>query len=345
MDCRLNRGFLPNRATTGILRDPVHYPVPDEVIDMRMMQNWLRGGAFALLVAVTAVAFAAAEIPQGPLVSTDWLAKNLNHPSIRIIEVSVNPGVYERGHIPGAVNFSWHNDLNDPVRRDIVGQAAFENLLSKAGVGPDTTVILYGDTNNWFAAWGAWVFDIYGVKNVKLLDGGRKKWEAENHPLSTQTPEFAPTQFKVAETNSALRARLPDVLAVVEGKAKAKLIDIRSPDEYQGKIFAPPGVIELAVRAGHIPGAVNVPWGKAVNEDGTFKSPDDLKKLYASVGVDGSTPIITYCRIGERSSHTWFALTKLLGYDVKNYDGSWTEYGNTVGLPIENPAGTIWAAK
>ena len=313
---------------------------------MRMMQHWIRGGVCALLMVVAAVAAAAAaEIPKGPLVSTDWLAQNLDHPNLRIIEVSVNPGVYERGHIPGAVNFSWHSDLNDPVKRDIVGKATFENLLSKAGVGPDTTVILYGDTNNWFAAWGAWVFDIYGVKNVKLLDGGRKKWEAENQTLSTQTPEFVPSQYKVAKTNEALRARLPDVLAVVDGKSKAKLIDIRSPDEYQGKIFAPPGVIELAVRAGHIPGAVNVPWGKAVNEDGTFKSPDDLKKLYASVGIDGGAPIITYCRIGERSSHTWFALTKLLGYDVKNYDGSWTEYGNTVGLPIENPAGTVWAAK
>jgi thiosulfate/3-mercaptopyruvate sulfurtransferase len=197
---------------------------------------------------VAAVAAAAAEIPKGPLVSTDWLAQNLDHPNLRIIEVSVNPGVYERGHIPGAVNFSWHSDLNDPVKRDIVGKATFENLLSKAGVGPDTTVILYGDTNNWFAAWGAWVFDIYGVKNVKLLDGGRKKWEAENQTLSTQTPEFVPSQYKVAKTNEALRARLPDVLAVVDGKSKAKLIDIRSPDEYQGKIFAPPGVIDRQIR-------------------------------------------------------------------------------------------------
>ncbi|TVR58720.1 MAG: sulfurtransferase [Candidatus Competibacteraceae bacterium] len=313
---------------------------------MRTMQRWFHGSACALLLlAITSVAFAAADIPQGPLVSTDWLAKNLDHPNIRIIEVSVNPGLYERGHIPGAVNFSWHRDLNDLVRRDIVSQENFEALLSQAGVGPDTTVILYGDTNNWFAAWGAWVFDIYGVDDVKLLDGGRAKWEAENLTLSTRAPEYAPTDFKVAEVNSALRARLPDVLAVVEGQSEAKLIDIRSADEFQGKIFAPPGVIELAVRAGHIPGAVNVPWVKAVNEDGTFKSPEELKKIYAEAGVDGGTPIITYCRIGERSSHTWFALTQLLGYEVRNYDGSWTEYGNTVGLPIENPAGTVWAAK
>lgn len=303
---------------------------------MQSIKRWVCGSVSVLLAVMAVVAVAAAEIPEGPLLSTDWLAQNLDHPNLRIIEVSVNPGVYERGHIPGAVNFSWRDDLNDPVKRDIVSQDAFEALLSKAGVGPDTTVILYGDTNNWFAAWGAWVFDLYGVKNVKLLDGGRKKWEAENRALSTQTPTFAPTHYRVATVNSALRARLPDVLAAVEGKSKAKLLDIRSPDEYQGKLLAPPGVSELAMRAGHIPGAVNVPWGQAMNEDGTFKAPEELKKLYASVGIDGSAPIITYCRIGERSSHTWFALTKLLGYDAKNYDGSWTEYGNAVGVPIAN---------
>ena len=180
---------------------------------------------------------------------------------------------------------------------------------------------------------------MYGVSKVKLLDGGRKKWEAENLPLDNRTPEYPATQFKAKTANSELRARLADAVAVVEGKSNAQLIDIRSPDEYQGKIFAPQGVPELSVRAGHIPGAVNVPWGKAVNEDGTFKSVEELKKLYASVGIDGSKPIITYCRIGERSSHTWFALTRLLGYKVKNYDGSWTEYGNAVGVPIANPRG------
>ena len=264
---------------------------------------------------------------------------------MRIVEVSVNPGLYERSHVPGAVNFSWHQDLNDKVRRDIVGKEAFEALLSKAGIGQDTTVVLYGDTNNWFAAWGAWVFDIYGVKNVKLLDGGRKKWEAENQPLNNRVPEFAATSYKVTQVNTQLRARLTDTLAAAEGKSNAKLVDIRSADEYSGKIFAPAGVPELSIRAGHIPGAANVPWGQAVKEDGTFKSADDLKKLYASVGIDGSKPVITYCRIGERSSHTWFALSKILGYSVKNYDGSWTEYGNAVGVPINNPAGTVWAAK
>ena len=306
---------------------------------------WLSITALGVASLASGAVGAATAIPAGPLVSTDWLAQNLDNPQVRVIEVSINPGLYERAHVPGAVNFSWHNDLNDKVRRDIVSQQGFEALLSKSGVTPDTTVVLYGDTNNWFAAWGAWVFDIYGVKNVKLLDGGRKKWEAENRPLNNRAPEYASTTYRVSEVNVNLRARLSDALAAAEGKSGAKLVDIRSADEYSGKVFAPPGIQELAIRAGHIPGAVNVPWGQAVKEDGSFKSPEELKKLYASVGIDGSKPIITYCRIGERSSHTWFALSKILGYQVKNYDGSWTEYGNAVGVPINNPAGTIWAAK
>ena len=306
-----------------------------------------RVGASVLLatLAGTALANTAASASPGPLVTAEWLAQNLNRADVRVIEVSVNPGLYERAHIPGAVNLSWHNDLNDKLRRDIVSKQDFEKLLSKAGVKDYTTVVLYGDTNNWFAAWGAWVFDIYGVKNVKLLDGGRKKWEAESRPLNNRAPEYAATTYRVGKVNLDLRARLTDALAVAEGKSQAKLIDIRSGDEYQGKIFAPAGVPELAIRAGHIPGAVNVPWGQAVQEDGTFKPKEELRKLYAGVGIDGSKPIITYCRIGERSSHTWFALSKILGYDVKNYDGSWTEYGNAVGVPINNPAGTVWAAK
>lgn len=306
---------------------------------------WLSVTALGVASLASGAVSAATAIPAGPLVSTDWLAQNLDNPQVRVIEVSVNPGLYERAHVPGAVNFSWHNDLNDKVRRDIVSQQGFEALLSKSGVTPDTTVVLYGDTNNWFAAWGAWVFDIYGVKNVKLLDGGRKKWEAENRPLNNRAPEYASTAYRVGSINLDLRARLSDALAAAEGKSGAKLVDIRSADEYSGKVFAPPGIQELAIRAGHIPGAVNMPWGQAVKEDGSFKSPEELKKLYASVGIDGSKPVITYCRIGERSSHTWFALSKILGYQVKNYDGSWTEYGNAVGVPINNPAGTIWAAK
>ena len=307
--------------------------------------RWRQAAVLGLGAMLCGVAFGATPIPAGPLVTTDWLAQNLDNNKVRVIEVSVNPGVYERAHVPGAVNFSWHNDLNDKVRRDIVGKEAFEQLLSKAGVGPDTTVVLYGDTNNWFAAWGAWVFDIYGVKDVKLLDGGRRKWEAENRPLNNRAPEYAATTYRVGTVNTQLRARLPDALAAAEGKSGDKLLDIRSADEFSGKIFAPPGSAELSIRAGHIPGAANVSWGQAVREDGTFKPADELKKLYAAAGIDGSQPVITYCRIGERSSHTWFALSKILGYKVKNYDGSWTEYGNAVGVPINNPAGTVWASK
>ncbi|MDR3347926.1 MAG: sulfurtransferase [Helicobacteraceae bacterium] len=300
--------------------------------------------ALAALYALFAASLFAAA-PQSALVSTEWLAKNLKDPNLRIIEVSVNPGVYERSHIPGAVNFSWHSDLNDKVRRDIVSRDNFEKLLQQAGVTDKSTIILYGDTNNWFAAWGAWVFDIYGVQNVKLLDGGRVKWEAENRPQDNRVPEIKPTKFKLGKGDDALRARLSDAVAAAEGKSQTKLLDIRSPDEYSGKVFAPAGIQELSIRAGHIPSAVNVPWGKAVNADGTFKSAAELKELYAGVGIDGKKPIITYCRIGERSSHSWFALKKILGYDVKNYDGSWTEYGNAVGVPIVNQTGTIWSAK
>lgn len=279
------------------------------------------------------------------LVSTQWAADNLNKANVRFIEVSVDPGQFERGHIPGAVNFAWHTDLVDTVKRDIIGKQNLETLLKKAGVSNDTTIVLYGDNNNWFAAWAAWVFDIYGVPNVKLLDGGRKKWEAEKRPLSPLATVHKPGNIALNGPNWQLRARLTDVLEAVNSNGSVALVDIRSPDEYAGKIFAPAGVSELSVRAGHIPGAVNVPWSKAVAEDGTFKSPEELKKLYAEAGIDGSKPIITYCRIGERSSHTWFALSKILGYEVRNYDGSWTEYGNSVGVPIVNLAGTVWGGK
>ena len=295
---------------------------------------------WALLFAATAIA-----APSNFLVSTDWLEKNLNNPKLRIIEVSVDTGVYERGHIQGAVNFKWHTDLVDPVKRDIASKENFEKLLRQAGINNDSTIIIYGDSNNWFAAWGAWVFDIYGVKNVKLLDGGRKKWEAEKRPLTPLATQVAAGNIKVSDANNALRARLIDVVAVANKKSDTALVDIRSNDEFTGKIFAPAGVQELAIRAGHIPGAVNVPWGQAVAEDGTFKSAEELRKVYAAVGIDGKKPIITYCRIGERSSHTWFALSKILGYNVRNYDGSWTEYGNSVGNPVINTAGTVWGGK
>ncbi|WLR99532.1 sulfurtransferase [Shinella sumterensis] len=298
--------------------------------------------AFAVTFALTAGTALASDA----LVDAKWVQDNLNNPKVRIFEVSVDTGVYERGHIPGAAHLNWHTDLVDPERRDIASREAFEKVLRDAGVDKDTTIVLYGDNNNWFAAWGAWVFEVYGLgNNVKLLDGGRKLWEAEGLPLDTALPDHPDSSLTLADRDTSVRARFVDVVAVAEGKQDVKLVDIRSADEYAGKIFAPDGVKELSVRAGHIPGAVNVPWGKIVNEDGTFKSKADIRAIYAEQGIDGSTPVITYCRIGERSSHTWFALKKILGYDVRNYDGSWTEYGNAVGVPIKNVAGTIWTGK
>lgn len=294
-------------------------------------------------VGLSCLAFAAAA-QEGPLVTTEWLEANLDNPAVRVIEVSVNPGVFERGHIPGAANFVWHTDLVDTVRRDIASKEKLEGLLRQAGVNADSTIVLYGDTNNWFAAWGAWVLDIYGAENVKLLDGGRKLWEAESRPLSTSAAALAAGNVTLKDANPALRASIADVVAASESGGTA-IVDIRSADEYSGKVIAPEGFKETAVRAGHVPGAVNVPWGKAVQEDGRFKPAEELKALYAEAGIDGSKPIITYCRIGERSSHTWFALAKILGYEVKNYDGSWTEYGNAVGVPVTNPAGTVWTGQ
>jgi thiosulfate/3-mercaptopyruvate sulfurtransferase len=282
---------------------------------------------------------------QEPLVTTDWVFQNLKNPKVRVLEVSVDPGVYEKGHVPGAVGVKWHSELADPVNRDIVSPESFEKLLSRAGIAPDTTVVLYGDNNNWFAAWGYWIFEIYGHKDVRLMDGGRKKWEAEGRPWETTVASHPATTYKLAKPSLALRARLTDVLASVEKKKPAVLVDVRSPDEFSGKVFAPPGIQELAIRAGHVPGARSIPWSRTVREDGTFKPKEELQKLYADAGVDGKTPVITYCRIGERSSHSWFVLKRLLGYDARNYDGSWTEYGNAVGVPIANEAGTIWTGK
>ncbi len=301
---------------------------------------------FAIGAAIATVLAGPAAAADSPLVTADWLQANLNNPKVRVIEVSVDPGVYERGHIPGAVNIRWHTDLVDTVRRDIAAPDSFQKLVQNAGIDKDTTVVLYGDNNNWFAAWGAWVFDIYGLGDqVKLLDGGRKLWEARSLGLDSRTAAPAATSYKLPQPRPELRARLTDVLAVAEGRTDTKLVDIRSAPEYEGKIIAPEGVKELSVRAGHIPTAVNFPWAKAVNEDGTFKSAEQLKKQFAELGIDGSKPIITYCRIGERSSHTWFALARILGYQVRNYDGSWTEYGNAVGVPVVNLAGTVWQGK
>jgi thiosulfate/3-mercaptopyruvate sulfurtransferase len=300
-----------------------------------------------VLAALLGLTAAASASTSGPLVTTDWLESNLSNPKVRVVEVSVEPGLYERGHIPGAQNVVWHTDLVETLTRDIASREKFEALVRRIGIEKDTTVVLYGDNNNWFAAWGAWVFDIYGFRDtVKLLDGGRKKWELEKRPFATAVTPMKPSTITVAEPNRKLRARLTDVLAAVEKRSDARIVDIRSPDEFTGKIVAPAGVQELAIRSGHMPGAVNVPWARAVNPaDGTIRPVEELRKLYADAGLDGTKPIITTCRIGERSSHTWFILSRLLGYQVANYDGSWTEYGNLVGVPIANPAGTVWTGK
>jgi len=282
------------------------------------------------------------------VVQADWLEKNIDDPKVRIIEVSTEAGLYERGHIKNAFKINWYTDLVDTVKRDIVPIGKFNTLIAKAGIDKDSTVVFYGDKNNWFAAWGAWIFNQYGIEDVRLLDGGRVKWEKDARAFTTALPTLKAGSFKATKVDRSLRANLVgDVLPVAKGiKKNVKLVDIRSADEYSGKIFAPAGFQELAVRAGHIPGAENIPWGLNVNADGTFKTVAELKKLYADKGIDGTKSIITYCRIGERSSLTWFVLSEILGYnDVKNYDGSWTEYGNSVGAPIVNDAGTVWGAQ
>lgn len=303
-------------------------------------------GAIAIALLTTAGIQTSTAAPKNQaraVAQPDWLEQNIDNPKVRIIEVSTEPGLYERGHIKNAVKIVWHTDLVDTVNRDIASAKNFQKLAQKIGISEDTTVVLYGDKNNWFAAWGAWVFNIYGAKDVRILDGGRVKWEKDGRALTTAVPTFKAGNFVTRVADKSLRASLlQDVLPVAKKRVKADLIDIRSADEYNGKIFAPAGFQELAVRAGHIPGAINVPWGQNVNADGTFKTVAELKKLYADKGVDGKQNIITYCRIGERSSLTWFVLSEILGYNVKNYDGSWTEYGNSVGVPINNPAGTIW---
>jgi thiosulfate/3-mercaptopyruvate sulfurtransferase len=306
--------------------------------------------ALAALVAVLALsatsftpAQAAPKNQARSVVNADWLEKNLDDPKVVVVEVSTEPGIYERGHIRNAVKITWHTDLVDMVNRDVVPSAKFQKFAQSAGISQDSTVVLYGDKNNWFAAWGAWIFNLYGAKDVRLLDGGRVKWEKDGRALTTAVPSKPKGNFTSTRLDKTLRATLlQDIIPVAKKRVKADLIDIRSADEFSGKIFAPAGFQELAVRAGHIPGAINVPWGSNVNADGTFKTVAELKKLYADKGVDGKQPIITYCRIGERSSLTWFVLSEILGYNVKNYDGSWTEYGNTVGVPILNPSGTIW---
>jgi thiosulfate/3-mercaptopyruvate sulfurtransferase len=269
------------------------------------------------------------------LVDTEWLAGKLSDPSIRIVEVDVDTAAYDLGHIPGAIAWNWGTQLCDTVRRDILSKEQVESLLSQAGVKPETTIVIYGDSNNWFAAWALWQLKIYGHQDVRLLNGGRKKWIAESRELTNDVPAYSATQYKAKEPDLSMRAFLPAVQDALKA-GNVTMIDVRGPQEFTGEILAPPGLPETCQRGGHIPGARNVPWSKACNEDGTFKSYDDLKALYGAAGIEESKPAISYCRIGERSSHTWFALKYLLGVkDVKNYDGSWTEWGNLVGAPVE----------
>ena len=269
------------------------------------------------------------------LVTTQWVADNLNNPRVKLVEVDVDTTAYDEGHIAGAVGFNWTSQLQDQVRRDIISQQDLEQLLGAAGISNDDTVILYGDNNNWFAAYAFWVLEMYGNKNAKLMDGGRKKWAEENRPMTKDVPTPAKATYKAAAPDKGLRARRDDVLQAL-GNSKNALVDVRSPAEYNGEIMAPPGLPETAQRMGHIPGAANVPWAQAVREDGTFRSKEELEQLYGTKGVSKDKDVIAYCRIGERSSHTWFALKHLLEFpNVKNYDGSWTEYGSLIDVPIE----------
>lgn len=268
------------------------------------------------------------------LVSTDWAERNLDAPNTVFVEVDEEASAYDTGHIPGAIKLDWKADLQDPVRRDFVDAEQFSKLLSERGIANDDTVILYGGNNNWFAAYAYWYFKLYGHDKVKLIDGGRKKWELDRRPLSSDPVQRPATTYTAKQPDTSIRAFRDEVIAAI---GKKNLVDVRSPDEFSGKILAPAHLPqEQSQRPGHVPGAINVPWSRAANEDGTFKSDEELAKLYADAGLDGNKEVIAYCRIGERSSHTWFVLRELLGHqNVKNYDGSWCEYGSLVGAPIE----------
>lgn len=272
------------------------------------------------------------------LVSTEWVMAHHNDPKVVIAEVDVNTAAYNEGHVPGALGWAWNSQLCDTVRRDILPQEQFEALMSSSGITPDSTVVIYGDNNNWFAAWAFWQMKIYGHKDVRIMNGGRKKWLSEGRELSMEEPKVTPTTYRASKADLSLRAFLPQVQDA-QKQANASLVDVRSPQEFSGEILAPPGLPETCQRGGHIPGARNIPWSKVCNDDGTFKTYDELKSIYGSEGIDGSTPVIAYCRIGERSSHTWFVLKYLLGLkNVTNYDGSWTEWGNLVAAPVEKGA-------
>jgi thiosulfate/3-mercaptopyruvate sulfurtransferase len=268
------------------------------------------------------------------LVTAEWAEQNLETAGVVFVEVDEDTAAYDTGHIPGAIKLDWKQELQDPVRRDFIDQAGFEKLLSAKGVTNNDRVILYGGNNNWFAAYAYWYFKLYGHESVQLLDGGRKKWELDGRPLATGAVTREETSYTAKEQDKSIRAFRDEVVEAINNK---NLVDVRSPDEFSGKLLAPAHLPqEQAQRAGHIPSAINVPWSKAANEDGTFRSNDELRELYRDAGIDEGKSTIAYCRIGERSSHTWFALHELLGHgDVKNYDGSWTEYGSLVGVPVE----------
>ncbi|MDA2934379.1 sulfurtransferase [Acidobacteria bacterium AH-259-D05] len=271
------------------------------------------------------------------LVSTEWVEEHKNDPSVRIVEVDVDTKAYGEGHVPGAIGWAWDTQLCDTYLRDIIPKENFEKLMGEAGIGNDTMVILYGDNNNWFAAWALWELKIYGHEDVRIMDGGRKKWLEEGRELSQDPPSVTSQTYSAKDPDFSIRSYLPEVQKGVEENA-VELVDVRSPQEFTGEILSPPGLPETCQRGGHIPGAKNITWSKACNEDGTFKSHDELQQLYREAGITGEKPIIAYCRIGERSSHSWFVLKYLLSYqNVTNYDGSWTEWGNLVRAPIEKP--------